>query len=561
MRRSAWRNGALACACWVGLAPMVALATNTPLPYSGTVQREGDRLAAMLQGEFAFQSGDNRQAASDYLRAAGDSDDPALAQRAAGIALLAFDTDVAARAIARWRQIDPSSSSLAQYQALLALSRDERKQATAYVLGMLDGSDGWQRVVQTLTLANDRAVTSTVAGDVYASHRWPTSVEAMVAFGDAARRLGNLELAAHLADDASARYPHSPQVWLLGAAVRREADDKPAARAAIDRAIAESHGDAKVRGLAADAFGRLGDAKRAAATLARGPQDDGTFASRAAWLAQADDAAGLEALYAEVKALPGTPDSRRGLLLGQLAEYLKHPQQALAWYRGVQDGAAHDDARNRIAIVLESQGDLAGALAVLREQHRAAVASVDAQSASYRIEADLLAKHDRKAEALAAYDRGLAFFDGDSDLLYGRALLLVDMGRIPEAESDLRAMIAADPDNAAALNALGYTLADHTTRYAEAQVLIERALRLQPDSAAFLDSLGWLQHRQGHDDEALRNLSRAFALLKDPEIAAHLGEVLWLRGDKDAARSVWKQGLELDKGNVALQRVERTYHP
>ena len=116
-------------------------------------------------------------------------------------------------------------------------------------------------------------------------------------------------------------------------------------------------------------------------------------------------------------------------------------------------------------------------------------------------------------------------------------------------------------NNAEALNALGYTLADRTDRYAEAQVLIEKALRLQPDSPAFLDSLGWVQHRLGRDVEALRNLRRAFSLLKDPEIAAHLGEVMWLHGDKDGARAVWKEGLALDKDNRALRRVVQTYRP
>ena len=320
-------------------------------------------------------------------------------------------------------------------------------------------------------------------------------------------------------------------------------------------------GDTHVRDLAAAAYARLGDPKTAAATVAKGAQDDTSYISRAAYLAKAEDSAGLAALYAEVKAQSSTPDAERGLLLGQLAEYLKRFDDALAWYRGVTDGAAHDDAQNRIAIVLEARGDLDGALAILRAQHSDATSSVDAQVESFRIEAEFLAKHTRKDEALATYDRGLAFFDGDQDLLYGRALLLEDMDREKEAEADLRVIVAADPNNADALNALGYTLADRTNRYAEAQALIEKALRLQPDSPAFLDSLGWVQHRLGRDVEALRNLRRAFSLLKDPEIAAHLGEVLWLGGDKDGARAVWKQGLALDKDNRALQHMIQTYKP
>lgn len=550
-----------ATACALFVAPTVVAGAPVPLPPSKAVQTEGERLSALLRGEFRLQSGANRQAALDYLQAADASTDPALAQRAAGIALLARDNTLAARALARWRQLAPRSPDLAQLEALLALREGDRATASTRLLGVLASVDGWKRVVQTLALATDSPAAAAVAGDVYASRRWPTSVDALLALGDSARRLGDIPLASRIVDVAIQRYPREPRVWLLVADVFKESGDLAAARKGVVSALIEAHGDARIRGLAADAYARLGDPRQAAETLAHGAQDDTTYAGRAAWLATADDRAGLSALYAEVKAHTQSPGSERGLLLGQLAEYLKRPDEALAWYRGVADGAARDEAQNRIAIVLESRGDLAGALAVLRAQHSTAVASADAQADSYRIEAEMLARHGQKKEALAAYDRGLAFFDGEPNLLYGRALLLEDMDRVPEAEADLRAIIAADPNNAAALNALGYTLADRTTRYAEAQELIEKALRLQPDSPAFLDSLGWVQHRLGRDEPALRNLRRAFALLKDPEIAAHLGEVLWLRGDKDGARAVWKQGLALDKDNRAMQRVVNTYHP
>ncbi|MBS0461146.1 MAG: tetratricopeptide repeat protein [Proteobacteria bacterium] len=547
--------------CAVLAIPTAMAASPAPLPPSREARQDGERLSALLRGEFLLQSGATGRAAADYLQAAQASTDPALAQRAAGIALLAHDDAMAARALGRWRQLAPQSVDLAQLEALLALREGDRAAASARLRALLGTTDGWKRVVQTLALATDSPVADAVAGDIYASGRWPTGIEALLALGDGVRRLGDIALASRIVDAAITRYPREPRVWLLAADVFKEAGNVPFARKAIDSALAEAHGDPKIRALAADAYARLGDPRLAAETLAHGAQDDTTYGGRAAWLASADDRAGLAALYAEVKAHTQTPGSDRGLLLGQLAEYLKRPDEALAWYRGVADGAAHDEAQNRIAIVLEGRGDLSGALAVLRAQHGTAVASVDAQADSYRIEAELLAKHGQKKAALAAYDRGLAFFDGEPNLLYGRALLLEDMDRITEAEADLRAIIAADPNNAAALNALGYTLADRTNRYAEAQELIESALRLQPDSPAFLDSLGWVQHRLGRDEPALRNLRRAFSLLKDPEIAAHLGEVLWLRGDKNDARAVWKQGLALDKDNRAMQRVVNTYHP
>jgi tetratricopeptide (TPR) repeat protein len=546
--------GGLCAALWISCA---AAATRQVEPAAS-----GDVLSSTLQGEFALQDGDGRHAAAQYLKAAAGSNDPALARRAAEIALLAHEDALAGRAIERWRKLDPKSVDLTATEALLALRRGDRAAARRDLLAMLDaGGDGWKRAIRVLASATDSPTSAQIADDLFAQGRWPNDIDAWLAFGELSRRLGDAGLTQRVVGDVVRRFPRDPRAWILESSRLAERGDRVAALQAVDHALALGGSDVEVRNLAAAAYAKLDDPKTAAAAMAKGAQDDTSYVVRAAWLAKADDKAGLTALYAEVKGQAGSPDAARGMLLGQLAEYLKRPDEALAWYRAVPDGTVHDDAQNRIAIVLESRGDLAGALDVLRTQHRDATSGGDAQVDSFRIEAELLAKHGRKQEALDAYDRGLAFFDSEQDLLYGRALLLEDMDREPEAEADLRVIVAADPNNADALNALGYTLADRTDHYAEAQALIEKALRLQPDSPAFLDSLGWVQHRLGRDVEALRNLRRAFSLLKDPEIAAHLGEVLWLGGDKDGARAVWKQGLALDKDNRAMQRVEQTYHP
>jgi tetratricopeptide (TPR) repeat protein len=521
-----------------------------------------DALAPVLQGEFALQAGDGAMATRKYLEAAQKTDDPALARRATQVALLSHQDAIAAQALALWRQLDPKANELAAADALLALRNGDRATASRVLLAMLDsGNDGCMRAIRVLALATDSATSAQVAGDLFRQGRWPRDIAAWLAFGELSRRLGDPALTRSIVGDVVRRFPNEPRAWLLESARLREQGDPAAARRAIGRALAVGMVDAKVRTAAADEFALLDDPGSAAAVLSGGPQDDTSFIARAAYLAQADDGAGLAALYAEVKSHAPSPDAEGRLLLGQLAEYLKHDDEALAWYRGVSSGVAHDQAQNRIAIVLDGRGDLDGALAVLSAQQHDERADEDVQRDSYQVEADLLAKHGRKDEALAVYDRGLAFFDDDQSLTYGRALLLEGMDRVAEAEADLRKIVAEDPDNAEALNALGYTLADRTTRYAEAQVLIEKALRLQPDSPAYLDSLGWVEHRLGHDSEALRNLRRAFALQKDAEIAAHLGEVLWLEGDKVEARAVWKQGMSIDKDSDALHRMVQTYHP
>ncbi|EGH00215.1 TPR domain protein [gamma proteobacterium IMCC2047] len=128
-------------------------------------------------------------------------------------------------------------------------------------------------------------------------------------------------------------------------------------------------------------------------------------------------------------------------------------------------------------------------------------------------------------------------------------------------ENDLRAILSKEPDNAMVLNALGYTLVDRTTRYQEALALITRAKELKPDDPAIIDSLGWAQFRLGNYDEAILLLEQALAAFPDHEVAAHLGEVLWVTGQQQRAREIWKQALQQTPDSVILQRVLERLSP
>ena len=158
-----------------------------------------------------------------------------------------------------------------------------------------------------------------------------------------------------------------------------------------------------------------------------------------------------------------------------------------------------------------------------------------------------------------AYSRGLAAFPDDLDILYARGLSWERRDDIARAEADLRRILVIEPESVATLNALGYTLADRTDRYQEALELINRARAAEPDNAAIIDSYGWVLYRLGRTEEALGELRRAYALQKDAEIGAHLGEVLWVLGKRDEARKYFEQAREIDPDNRALQRaLEKT---
>lgn len=158
---------------------------------------------------------------------------------------------------------------------------------------------------------------------------------------------------------------------------------------------------------------------------------------------------------------------------------------------------------------------------------------------------------------MALLEGALQENSGAHSLLYSRAMLFEQRGNLTAMEADLRAVIEADPDNATALNALGYTLANRTQRYEEALALISRALELQPGEPAILDSMGWVLFHLGRYPESLDYLTRAFAEFPDAEVAAHLGEVMWVMGDRQGARTVWRAAAARDPDHPVLTETLR----
>jgi tetratricopeptide (TPR) repeat protein len=158
-------------------------------------------------------------------------------------------------------------------------------------------------------------------------------------------------------------------------------------------------------------------------------------------------------------------------------------------------------------------------------------------------------------------DRALQKTPDSTDLLYDHAMMAEKLDRMDVLEANLRKVIQIKPDYAHAYNALGYTFADRNTRLPEAYDLIDRALKLAPDDPFIIDSMGWVLYRLGKNEESLGYLKRAFDLRPDPEIAAHLGEVLWSAGQHDEARKVWNMALKGDPDNTVLVTTVKKFTP
>ncbi|WP_313739843.1 tetratricopeptide repeat protein [Pseudomonas sp.] len=242
------------------------------------------------------------------------------------------------------------------------------------------------------------------------------------------------------------------------------------------------------------------------------------------------------------------------LNLGRIREQRNDPQAALREYALVAPGPDYLAAQLRQADILVANGRAREASRLLAEAREA---QPDSAIQLYLIESEAYSNNDKTAQADQVLHQAIQRYPDDLNLLYSRAMLAEKRNDLAQMEKDLRAILAREPENAMALNALGYTLADRTTRFDEAKRLIEKALSITPEDPAVLDSLGWVNYRMGNLDDAERALRKAFERLSDPEVAAHLGEVLWANGKRREARQVWNQGLENSSDSTVLRQTIR----
>ncbi len=546
--RSFFRQSLLALA----LVPAFAVPAHAATPANGP-----NALSESLAGEFALQEGRLKDAARYYLAAAKASSDPVLAERATRIALLADDNRSAAEALELWRPSAPNSLVVRMADLTLRLRADDAAAASLQARNLIADRDprGWKYVLVALSGGSkDPKVAAQVLSSLVGSNALPNDVEAWLAYAGLAQKLSQPQLSQTLVAETVRRFPMDPRVALLRSSQLMDEGKIDEARAVIAPLESRVQGNPDLRLAVAGQYEALGDFAAAERVLAKGVQTTDTIGLRAAMLDKAKDDAGLARLYEFAKHRGGTDDPRNRLLLGTLAETLKRHDEALKWYAGVT-GEQSDTARLRSANVRYEQGHKDEAYKGLQALQTDPRVDGNVQRDAYLLEGELRRKdRDDKGE-IAVYDRGIAALQDEPGILYARALAWERMDRIDKAEADLRKILVTDPENVAALNALGYTLADRTTRYAEALQLIDRARAADPANAAIIDSYGWVLYRLGKTDEALPYLRRAYILQKDPEIATHIGEVLWVQGHRDDARRYFEEARKLEPDNKALQRT------
>lgn len=238
--------------------------------------------------------------------------------------------------------------------------------------------------------------------------------------------------------------------------------------------------------------------------------------------------------------------------LARIAEMEKDEDTAILEYRQVERGGNYFSALARAAFLLAESGKGSEAQALFAEARQRSPAQ---EAQIWELEINLMTEMNRIDDALSVANQALNVFPDSHSLLYARAMLQERQDNLEDMERDLRAIIDEDPQNAVALNALGYTLADRTDRLDEARQLIEQAYKLDPQNPAIIDSIGWLLFRTQQIDKALSYLEQAYAKFPDPEVGAHLGEVYWVSGQQDKAMSIFRENHAKDPNHRILGKT------
>ena len=243
------------------------------------------------------------------------------------------------------------------------------------------------------------------------------------------------------------------------------------------------------------------------------------------------------------------------LYLGQVSQSLKEYEEAAKWYRQVSQPTFVFEAQIQLGSVIAKQKNVDQAVQHLNGIH---TANEEQKVRVYLAKEQVLRDAKLLNRAKIILDKALVELPESTELLYARGLIASQLNMLELHETDMRRLIAKEPENAHALNALGYTLADQTNRHQEALQLLEKAIALRPNDPFVLDSMGWVQYRLGNHQLAVDYLEKAISARSDAEIAAHLGEVLWVMGDRKRAQSIWDDAVKRTPGNeVLLETINR----
>ncbi|SET45680.1 Tetratricopeptide repeat-containing protein [Nitrosomonas marina] len=514
-----------------------------------------------LLAETALQRGNLEIAVSRYLKLAHMTRDPRIAKRASEIALHARQPFAAEKAASMWVEFDPDSLDARQtYAAMLVnfgkldaafphleklLASDKENVGAAFMqlnqlLSRNPNKSEIQRLIQKLAVPYPKLpeVHFAISQAAWFAGEYKTAQAEMeqalslrpnweiaaVQNGRMLQRHSNID-AANFYRAFLKKYPETTEVRIAYARLLVELNEKELAREQLRVLFDRNHEDAEIMVAIGLISTELYDFDMTEMSLKRA----------------------LTLGYKDASAIH--------FHLARVYEEMQQSDLAMESYRQVKRGGRYLPAQIRYADLLAQKGQLDDA----RSHIQQLPAANDQQTAHLILaEAQIMRRAGSHQEVFRILDRGLEKLPNYPELLYDRALAADKIGKFEILEKDLRKLIELKPDNAHAYNALGYSFAERGLHLPEALQLIKKAVELSPDDPYIMDSLGWVYYRMGNISDGLNYLNRAFAISQDSEIAAHLGEVLWVQGAREDAEDVWQSALEKDPDNeVLLETIKR----
>jgi len=520
-----------------------------------------DAMFEFLLAEVAAQRGDTEGAVAIYLRLAREMKDSSIAKRAVETAIRARAFGPAMDSAVTLLELEPDSALAREIiAAILANEGDLDKARDSLAIILTRSQDRGPLLMQLSHLLAKYPDKVAVLGAVrQLTAKYPVP-ESRYAVGIAALVAGQPEVAISEADAALAMKPGWEQAAILKAQVLRRT--KPEDVIAFYQSfVATNPGANEVRmqlgrELAADH--KIAEARDQFAEVEKRSKNDSQASYAVGLLSlQLEDYASAQGAFERALKENYREPTAVYLGLGQAAEGLKQYEEAIGWYQKVE-AADWIRAQLKIATLIARQQGLAAGREYL--QHIDAHGTED-KIQVIQVEAQLLRDAKEWNETYEMLSKAVAEYPDSYELLYDRAMAAERINKLDVLEADLRKVIKMKPDYAHAYNALGYTLADRTNRLAEAKELIDKAYKLSPEDPFILDSLGWVNFRMGNNPEALKYLQIAYNSRSDPEIAAHLGEVLWQQGKHDEAQKIWREALVENPSHEALLAVMQKHQP
>jgi tetratricopeptide (TPR) repeat protein len=543
-----------------------------------------------LLGDLALARQQREEAAEHYLSAAMISDDPSLAERAAQMAdALGVDT-LGHRAVARWRELAPDNPLVSYYSGIFEMRSGRADAAVDDFSVLLDSLTeaelGRGFVLILEALSNEPTVNVAAQIMLELTSSYPPTRESHYGMAQLALRAGSFTLALEQSEAAIELDPDWPEARLLYARTLLLAGRSDEALA-IASELADQYDNTQIRLQFAELLLSAGETERAErlldAVLDENPGMPEAIRALAFLSLTVEE---LDAAREQFEMLRSDPAYRNEAFyyLGRIAELESDYLRATRSYSRVTDGVRAVEAQIRTsAIMYQEMNDPESALRHLREFGNAnpsfapemllaraqllldmdraedaitlisdaigedgAIADQSLQDAHVRFYSTLMEDAIDRGDLDAAeswIEEGLARYPGNQNLRYSQARLLQEQGRIRRGVRILEDLVEESPDNAVFLNALGYVLTDKLDRHTEARGYIQRALAMNPESGAILDSMGWVLFRLGEFELALDYLERAYRALEVTEVMAHLIDVHWALGNRDQALQMLEEAL------------------